>query len=213
MLSEVELAFKIILILMYTVFSIIRIGYQVRARKAGLVTVISESRRYSILLSLLICYEVFTLFLFLLYPEALAFAMLPLPLWLQIPGVIIGGAALLLFIWVHRHLGKNFSVNLKLFSEQQLVDSGPYSRVRHPMYTAFYLLHIAAFLITANWFIGLTWIVGLTAIIFLRTGREEKMMLEIFGDSYRTYMKRTGRFLPKGIFRFKPDTNNGVINN
>lgn len=206
MFSEADLAFKIILILMYTVFSIIRIRYQVRARKAGLVTVISESRKYSILLSLLICYEVVTLFLFLLYPEALSFAMLPLPLWLQILGIIIGAAALLLFIWVHRHLGKNFSINLKVYSEQQLVYTGPYSRVRHPMYTAFYMLHIAAFLLTANWFIGVTWIAGLTVIIFLRIGREEKMMLEIFGDRYMVYMERTGRFLPKGIFDFKPDT-------
>jgi protein-S-isoprenylcysteine O-methyltransferase Ste14 len=203
MLSEVELAFKIILILIYCVFSVIRIRYQVRARKAGLRTVISESRKYSIFLSLLICYEVLTLFLFLLYPESLAFATLLLPFWLQILGVIIGFTALLLFIWVHRHLGKYFSINLKIFSEQQLVDTGPYRRVRHPMYTAFYLLHIAAFLITANWFIGVTWIAGLTIIIFLRIGREEKMMLEIFGDRYRSYMKRTGRFLPKILSGYK----------
>ena len=206
MSSEAELAFKIILILMYTIFSIIRIRYQVRARKAGLVTVISESRKYSILLSLLICYEVFTLFLFLLYPRALVFAALPFPLWLQILGAVIGVAALSLFIWVHRHLGKNFTINLKVYKEQQLVNTGPYSRVRHPMYTAFYLLHIAAFLITANWFIGLTWIAGLTVIIFLRIDREEKMMLEIFGDRYRAYMQRTGRFLPKGIAGFKTET-------
>jgi protein-S-isoprenylcysteine O-methyltransferase Ste14 len=206
MLSGVELAFKVILILMYTIFSIIRIRYQVRARKAGMATVISESRKYSLLLGLLICYEVFTLFLFLLFPEALSFAMLPLPLWLQIVGVIIGAASLLLFIWVHRHLGKNFSVNLKVFSEQQMVDTGPYSQVRHPMYTAFYLLHIAAFLLTANWFIGVTWICGLTAIIFLRINREEKMMLQIFGDRYRIYMRRTGRFIPKRIFGFKLGT-------
>jgi protein-S-isoprenylcysteine O-methyltransferase Ste14 len=206
MLSEVELAFKIILILIYCIFSVIRIRYQVSARKAGLITVISESRRYSILLSLLICYEVLTLFLFLLYPESLDFAALPLPLWLQIFGVIIGIAALLLFIWVHRHLGKNFSINLKIFSEQQLVDTGPYRQVRHPMYTAFYLLHIAAFLITANWFIGVTWISGLTVIIFLRIKREEKMMLEIFGSRYRSYMQRTGRFLPKRVFGFKTET-------
>jgi protein-S-isoprenylcysteine O-methyltransferase Ste14 len=205
MLSEAELAFKIILILIYCIFSIIRIRYQLRARKAGLITVISESRKYSILLSVFICYEVITLFLFLLYPESLDFAALPLPLWLQILGVIIGIAALLLFVWVHRHLGKNFSINLKISNKQQLVDTGPYRRVRHPMYTAFYLLHIAAFLITANWFIGITWIAGLTIIIFLRIGREEKMMLGIFGNRYRSYMRRTGRFLPKMAFGFKPE--------
>lgn len=199
MLSPVELAFKIILILVFTVFSFIRIRYQLKARKAGYVTVISESKKYSILLALLICYEVFTLFLFLLYPQALAFANISLPLWLQFLGVIIAAGALCLFIWVHRNLGKYFSISLKVYSEHQLVDTGPYRWVRHPMYTAFYLLHIAAFLMTANWFIGITWTAGLTAIMLLRISREEKMMLEIFGDKYRAYMDRTGRFLPKLI--------------
>jgi protein-S-isoprenylcysteine O-methyltransferase Ste14 len=199
------MAFKIILILIYTVFSIIRIQYQIKARKAGVVTVVTESRKYSIWLSLLICYEACTLFLFLFFSQALAFGMVFLPLWLQITGVIIGAAALSLFIWVHHHLGKYFSINLKVYQEHQLVDTGPYSMVRHPMYTAFYLLHIAAFLLTANWFIGVTWTAGLTAIIFLRIDREEKMMLQIFGDKYRLYMARTGRFLPKRISGINPE--------
>jgi protein-S-isoprenylcysteine O-methyltransferase Ste14 len=205
MLTGVEMAFKIILILIYTVFSIIRIQYQIKARKAGVVTVVTESRKYSIWLSLLICYEACTLFLFLFFSQALAFGMVFLPLWLQITGVIIGAAALSLFIWVHHHLGKYFSINLKVYQEHQLVDTGPYSMVRHPMYTAFYLLHIAAFLLTANWFIGVTWTAGLTAIIFLRIDREEKMMLQIFGDKYRLYMARTGRFLPKRISGINPE--------
>jgi protein-S-isoprenylcysteine O-methyltransferase Ste14 len=65
------------------------------------------------------------------------------------------------------------------------------------MYTAFFLLHIAAFLLTANWFIGVTWIAGLTAIIFLRIRREEEMLLARFGEAYKSYMENTGRFLPR----------------
>lgn len=65
------------------------------------------------------------------------------------------------------------------------------------MYTAFYLLHLAAFLLTANWFIGVTWIAGLTAIIFLRVSREEAMLLAKFGEAYNSYAENTGRFLPR----------------
>jgi protein-S-isoprenylcysteine O-methyltransferase Ste14 len=65
------------------------------------------------------------------------------------------------------------------------------------MYSAFYLLHVAAFLLTANWFIGATWIAGLTAIIFLRVNREEAMLLARFGDTYTAYAENTGRFLPR----------------
>lgn len=65
------------------------------------------------------------------------------------------------------------------------------------MYTAFYVLHIAVFFLTANWFIGVTWLAGLTVILLLRVKREEAMLLARFGDQYGTYMERTGRFLPR----------------
>jgi protein-S-isoprenylcysteine O-methyltransferase Ste14 len=65
------------------------------------------------------------------------------------------------------------------------------------MYTAFYLLHVAALLLTANWFIGVTWIAGLTATILLRVSREEAMLLARFGEAYGSYAENTGRFLPR----------------
>ncbi len=64
------------------------------------------------------------------------------------------------------------------------------------MYSAFYLLHIAVFFLTANWFIGVTWLAGLTITIRLRVRREEEMLLERFGGQYGSYMERTGRFVP-----------------
>jgi hypothetical protein len=64
------------------------------------------------------------------------------------------------------------------------------------MYTAFYILHIAAFFLTASWFIGITWITGLTLIVIIRVRREESMMIRRFGDDYRNYMKRTRPVFP-----------------
>ncbi len=65
------------------------------------------------------------------------------------------------------------------------------------MHTAFYVLHIAVFILTANWFLGVTWLAGLTVIILLRVKREEAMLIARFGDKYDSYMERTGRFLPR----------------
>lgn len=192
-----ELIFKIILILVYTAFSIIRIRFQLRAQKAGHRTVIHESKRYSIFLSILICYEVFTLFIYLISPQTLGWANVALPLWSRWLGFALAIVSLALFIWVHRHLRDNFSIRLQIMQGQTLTLSGPYQWVRHPMYTAFYVLHIAAFLLTANWFIGLTWLAGLTIIIILRIDREETMMLEKFGEEYRNYMQHTGKFTPQ----------------
>ncbi len=194
---EIDLICKVVLIVLYSLFSIIRIEYYRRVRKSGLKTVIEEKRHYSVWLSIFICYEVFTFFAYILFPETLAWGALTLPSWLRLTGAFLGMLALLWFIWIHQTLGHNLSVGLKIKDAQNLVTNGPYRWVRHPMYTAFYVLHVAAFFLTANWFIGVTWIAGLSAIIFLRVRREETMLLNRFGDAYETYMKQTGRFLPR----------------
>ena len=194
---NIELICRIVLIALYSLFSIIRIEYYRKARKASYKTVIEEKRRYAIWLSIFICYEVFTFFIYILFPEILAWGALPLPTWLRLTGAGLGIIALLWFVWIHQTLGNNLSVRIMIKDSQYLVTNGPYRRVRHPMYTAFYLLHIAAFLLTANWFIGVTWIAGLTTIIFLRVNREEAMLLARFGEAYISYTENTGRFLPR----------------
>ncbi len=194
--AERELVFNLILIVIYSLFSIIRIEYYRRARRAGLRTIVKEDVRYSILLSLLIVYEVATFFIYLLFPQLMAWGSITLPYFLRWFGAALGGIALILFVWVHRNLGSNFSNRLLIKEQHMLVTQGPYQWIRHPMYTAFYILHIAAFFLTASWFIGITWITGLTLIVIIRVRREESMMIQRFGDDYRTYMKRTGRFFP-----------------
>jgi protein-S-isoprenylcysteine O-methyltransferase Ste14 len=194
---SIEVTCKVVLICLYSIFSIIRIEYYRRAKKAGYKTVIEERSRYSIWLSIFISYGVFTFFLFILFPEVLSWAAIQLPVWARIIGVITGIAALLWFVWVHQSLGNNLSAKLRIKDQQVLVIDGPYRWIRHPMYSAFYLLHIAVFFLTANWFIGLTWLAGLTIIIFLRVKKEEKMLLERFGNQYVSYMEKTGRFVPR----------------
>ncbi|MFU8795858.1 MAG: isoprenylcysteine carboxylmethyltransferase family protein [Dehalococcoidia bacterium] len=195
-MEHIEPASRIVLIVVFSLFSIIRVVYYRKARSAGYATVIEESRRYSIWLSAFICYEVFTFFLYIWFPQTLAWAAVPLPVWFRIPGIVLGIAALLWFVWIHRSLGTNHSARLRIKDRQVLVTDGPYNRIRHPMYSAFYLLHIAVFFLTANWFIGVTWLAGLTITIVLRVKREEDMLLQRFGAEYGSYMERTGRFVP-----------------
>jgi protein-S-isoprenylcysteine O-methyltransferase Ste14 len=193
---DIEVISKISLIILFCLFSIIRIEYYRRARKAGYRTVIVESRWYSVWLSIFICYEVFTFFIYILFPEMLVWATIPLPVALRIVGICLGFMALLWFLWIHRYLGSNLSVRLQIKDSQTLITGGPYRWIRHPMYTAFYSLHLATFLLTANWFIGVSWTVGLTIMIALRVRREEAMMINRFGEQYRLYMQQTGRFFP-----------------
>lgn len=196
-----ETFFKISLIALFTAFSIIRINFNLKAMKAGYQTVIEESKIYSIILALFICYEVFTLFLFLLFPETLSWGSMAIPEWGRWIGVALGILSLLLFIWVHIYLGENYSSKVRIAQEQRLVTTGPYRFLRHPMYSAFYLLHLAVFLISSNWFLGISWTLLLTLIISIRVNREERMLVEKFKEEYLAYMERTGRFFP--AFRFK----------
>ena len=193
---DIELAAKVILISVYVLFSIIRIEYYRKTKKAGYKTVIEERQKYPIWLSIFICYTVFTFFIYILFPQALAWAMLQLPLGLRLFVAFLSVLALLWFFWIHRSLGINASIRLQIKDSQRLVTYGPYRLIRHPMYTAFCVLHIAVFFLTANWFIGVTWLVGLMFIILLRVKREEAMLLAKFGDRYSSYMQRTSRFLP-----------------
>jgi protein-S-isoprenylcysteine O-methyltransferase Ste14 len=79
----------------------------------------------------------------------------------------------------------------------QLITAGVYRHVRHPMYTAFWLWAVAQALLLPNWIAGLAGIVGFGTLFFGRVAREERMMLESFGDEYRTYMERTSRIIPR----------------
>jgi protein-S-isoprenylcysteine O-methyltransferase Ste14 len=80
--------------------------------------------------------------------------------------------------------------------EHTLVTHGPYRYVRHPFYDAVALAVVANGLAAANWFLLLGGLLAI-ALIVLRTSREEERLLARFGDSYRVYRARTGRFLPK----------------
>jgi protein-S-isoprenylcysteine O-methyltransferase Ste14 len=108
-------------------------------------------------------------------------------------------AALWLFHRTHKDLGRNWSVTLEVRDRHTLVTNGVYSRVRHPMYLAFWLWAVAQALLLPNWIAGPAGLIGFGTLFFLRVGREEALMIETFGDEYRRYMARTSRILP-GIY-------------
>ncbi len=132
-----------------------------------------------------------------LAPRLMKWSALPLPFGLRWLGLFLGLIALLIFLWVLRSLGQNFSTTLTIHKNQTLVTWGPYRWVRHPMYTSFVLLWIGFLFLSTNWFIGLTGILAFLWAIVIRTPKEEQMMIDRFGDEYIAYMKHTGRYLPR----------------
>src|SRR5574341_614278 len=121
---------------------------------------------------------------------------IPLPDWLRWVGVIMDVVSLAVWVWVQAALGSLWSAQLQLRDEHHLVTTGPYGSIRHPLYTAMMGMGIALALITANWIFAAFALIVIAGAV-ARVPREEQMMLDGFGDEYRQYMARTGRFLPR----------------
>lgn len=111
-----------------------------------------------------------------------------------------GCAVLVLFLAVfirsHRDLGRNFSVTLEIREKHRLITNGIYKYSRHPMYASFWLWGLAQALLFPNWIVGSTGLLSVAILYFRRMPREEQMMLDTFGDSYRDYSSRTSRLIP-----------------
>ncbi len=134
--------------------------------------------------------------MYVIAPQRMRWATLPLPTWSRWAGVGLGIISDPLLLWTHPALGKNWSGALEIKEQQTLVTSGPYRWVRHPMYTTLFMIGLTSLLVSANWVIGGCWL-GLGIVAASRVGHEEALMVEEFGDQYRAYMQRTGRFLPR----------------
>jgi protein-S-isoprenylcysteine O-methyltransferase Ste14 len=126
----------------------------------------------------------------------LSFADYPLrPLAFE-SGLALLGAGLWLFHRSHAVLGTNWSENLELRENHQLVTFGIYKSIRNPMYTALFLYAFAQTLLLANWIAGPCFLVQLMLMVVLRLRAEERMMSEKFGQAYEEYAKRTKRLIP-----------------
>ena len=112
-------------------------------------------------------------------------------------GMIILAMAVWLFWRSHADLGRNWSPSLELREGHELVTEGVYRSVRHPMYASMWLWGVAQALLLQNWIAGWASLVMFMPLYLLRVPREERMMLDEFGEEYRAYMDRTGRVIPR----------------
>jgi protein-S-isoprenylcysteine O-methyltransferase Ste14 len=129
--------------------------------------------------------------------EIIDFAHLPLPGWLRLLGALLFLAGDILFYASHRALSKNWSAKVEIQHGHELVVSGPYRWMRHPMYSALFLIGTGMLLLSANWLAGGPFLVTFTLLYLTRVDDEEQLLLEHFGPAYEEYRQHTGRLLPK----------------
>lgn len=133
---------------------------------------------------------------YMIDPSWMAWSSVPLPRWLRWTGIGIGAVAAGLLTWTLRTLGKNLTDTVVTRREHTLITGGPYRWVRHPFYDAVALAILANSIVAANWFLFLTG--GLAvSLMAIRSRKEEENLAARFGEAYRAYRERTGRFLPR----------------
>jgi protein-S-isoprenylcysteine O-methyltransferase Ste14 len=131
----------------------------------------------------------------------------PLP-WTISPSVRLGMlilGSLLYFsgmcflLWARLTLGKNYFVSTgfgaQLFKGQQLVTTGPYAIVRHPMYVGLILSALGSLLLYTTW--TTVYFACFAPLMFVRARREEQTLAAEFGEKWKNYCQRVPAFIPR----------------
>jgi protein-S-isoprenylcysteine O-methyltransferase Ste14 len=114
------------------------------------------------------------------------------PFWLG-SGLTAGG--LLFTVWARLHLGRNWSGTVTIKEGHELVTSGPYAIVRHPIYTGLLLAFLGPALALGEWRGVLAFALAAGAL-WRKLRVEERWMQQQFGDAYQTYSQRVATLVP-----------------
>ncbi|HYQ90395.1 MAG TPA: isoprenylcysteine carboxylmethyltransferase family protein [Candidatus Binatia bacterium] len=121
---------------------------------------------------------------------------LPETSWLPPLGVALTAAGVAFAIWARLHLGKQWSGDVTIRRDHELIRTGPYTHIRHPIYTGILTAMLGTALIVGE-VRGLA-AVGIATIGFWRKAlKEEAFLEEEFGPKFEEHKRRTGFFLPR----------------
>jgi len=122
----------------------------------------------------------------------------PVSIWIIAAGLVIEFSGLLLAIWARRHLGRNWSGEITIKVEHELIRSGPYRILRHPIYTGLLMMYAGVLLVTGEWLALIGFV--LVGLAYWRKVRlEEANLNTAFGAKYDAYRKQSWALVP-GIF-------------
>ncbi len=117
-----------------------------------------------------------------------------LPAGVQALGAVLCVAGIAFAIWARWHLGRNWSATPSIKEGHELVASGPYRFVRHPIYTGIILALLGSAL--TNSVIWVAFFIIFTINFIARIPIEERYMLQLFPGEYPEYKKRTKALIP-----------------
>ena len=197
-----ETPFRVAFWVLLGLLALIRVVFAVRVRRSGERLMPDEAairREGTPLFALRILSFLLLLGLLAAYlanPLWMRSMQVPLPGWLRWAGFALALLSLALLAWPEAALGAQWSAQLQMRNKHRLITSGPYAHVRHPLYTSILGLGLRLALLTAHVLFVVFAILAPVGVM-LRAPKEEQMLLERFGEAYRTYMQATGKYLPR----------------
>jgi protein-S-isoprenylcysteine O-methyltransferase Ste14 len=116
--------------------------------------------------------------------------------WIAWSGIALTWQGVALAIWARYSIGEFWSARVALKEGHQLIRSGPYRVVRHPIYTGLFVAAAGTALVVGEWR-GVLAVALLLAAHSRKALREESLLTSEFGEEYRDYRRRTGFLLPR----------------
>ena len=187
MLSFYELFYPVLWVLFFVYWQIKAVNTKTTQRLEPAASRILRVVIFIVAITLLCTTRIPLPFLYLhLWPYGL------FPFWL---GVAIAIAGLLFAVWAREHLGRNWSRSVTIKQDHELITTGPYSMVRHPIYTGI-LIGFLGMAIAISQVRGFLVLVLIFLAFWLKLRMEEQWMHSQFGQTYATYANQTAALVP-----------------
>jgi protein-S-isoprenylcysteine O-methyltransferase Ste14 len=113
-----------------------------------------------------------------------------------IVGSILTWMGIGLAIWARYHLAEYWSARITIKEDHQLIRTGPYARLRHPIYSGIILAAIGSAVVIDQWRCVLGVCLVLTGYC-IKARKEEAMLTQQFGESFREHQKHAGFLIPR----------------
>jgi protein-S-isoprenylcysteine O-methyltransferase Ste14 len=111
-------------------------------------------------------------------------------------GILLLWSGIGLAIWARRHLAENWSARVTIKVGHELIRTGPYARLRHPIYTGLLLATLGSAVMIGEWR-GLFGVVLVLIAYSLKALKEESMLRTQFGSAFEEHRRQTGFLLPR----------------
>ncbi len=119
-----------------------------------------------------------------------------LPSWSYYLGITLSILGVMLSVWAVRTLGRYMTFGVTIYNDQKVVKGGPYRFVRHPVYTASFLIFTGMGFAVQSWLAALMIAIWFAASVAYRLVHEEKALVASLGEEYISYSRRVKRFIP-----------------